>query len=205
PVTRLRELERDAAQLQGERGEIIAAIAQANGKIAETELQIIQLDQNLRTDVLKELREIEGQVGELTERKVAAEDELRRDTIRSPQDGVVHELAVHTVGGVISPGETLMFIVPEKDVLAIEAKVAPQDIDQVIGGERAVVRLTAFNRRTTPELFGTVTRVSPDITEEHEKGLAYYTARVQLSDGEIQRLHGLKLIPGMPAEVHIQT
>ncbi len=205
PITRLKTLQRDATQLQGGRGEIVAAIAQANGKIAETELQSIQLDQDLNTEVLEELREIEGQAGELIERKVAAEDELRRVAIRSPQDGVVHELAVHTVGGVIGAGETLMFIVPENDALAIEARVAPQDIDQVVLGQGVVVRLSAFNQRTTPELLGTTTRISAGITEDPEKGLAYYTARIELSQKELRRLHGLKLVPGMPAEVHIRT
>jgi HlyD family secretion protein len=205
PVTRLKALQRDAAQLRGERGEIVAAIAQAKGKIAETELQTIQLDQDLRTEVLQELREIEGQAGELIERKVAAEDELRRVAIRSPQDGVVHELSVHTVGGVIGPGETLMFIVPEKDALAIEARVAPQDIDQVVLGRPAVVRLSAFNQRTTPELLGTTARISADVTEDPEKGLAYYTTRIELSQSELLSVDGLKLVPGMPAEVHIRT
>lgn len=205
PITRLTTLQREASRLDGERGQIIASIAQTRGKIAETELQVIQLDQQARTEALKELREIEGKQGELIERKVAAEDQLKRVDIRSPQDGVVHQLAVHTVGGVIGPGEVLMLIVPEADTLTIEAHVAPQDIDQVVVGQPATVRLSAFNQRTTPELFGEVIRIAADLTQDQRTGATYYTARIRLSESETARLKGLKLLPGMPAEVYIRT
>lgn len=205
PIARLTSLQREAARLQGERGQVISAMAQAKGKIAETELQIIQLDQNMRTEVLKELREIETKRGEQAERRVTAEDQLKRIDIRSPQDGIIHQLAVHTVGGVIGPGETLMLVVPESDALTVEVKVAPQEIDHIAIGQPAVVRLSAFNQRTTPELNGTVTRVSADLTKDQQSGLSFYTARVELPDSELQRLRGHKLVPGMPAEVHVQT
>lgn len=205
PLTRLVSLQREEARLEGERGQIIASAAQARGKISEIKLQIIQLDQDLRSEVLKELREIEGKYGELVERKVAAEDQLKRIEIRSPQAGVVHQLEVHTVGGVISPGEVLMLIVPQADALIVEAQVAPQDIDHATVGQEAVVRFSAFNQRTTPELFGTVTRVSADLSKDPQSGLTYYTARVALPNSELARLGSLKLVPGMPAEVHIQT
>ena len=205
PITRLTTLQREASRLDGERGQIIASIAQTRGKIAETELQVIQLDQQARTEALKELREIEGKQSELIERKVAAEDQLKRVDIRSPQDGVVHQLAVHTVGGVIGPGEVLMLIVPEADTLTIEAHVAPQDIDQVVVGQPATVRLSAFNQRTTPELFGEVVRIAADLTQDQRTGTTYYTARVRLPESETARLKGLKLLPGMPAEIYIRT
>jgi HlyD family secretion protein len=207
PLTRLAALQRESARLEGERGQIIASMAQAKGKIAETELQIIQVDQEQRAEVLKELREIEGKLGELTERKVAAEDQLSRIDIRSPQDGAVHQLAVHTIGGVVTAGETLMLIVPQADALTIEAHVAPRDIDQVSVGQPTLVRFSAFNQRTTPELSGTVTRVGADLTkdEKTQGAEAYYTIRIALAEGERDRVPGLKLVPGMPAEVHIQT
>lgn len=209
PVTRLDALQREASRLEGERGQIIAGIAQAQGKIAETELQIIQIDHDQRTDVLKELSEIEGKVGELAERKVAAEDQLQRIDIRSPQDGIVHQLSVHTIGGVVSAGETLMLIVPQADALTIEAQVAPQYIDQVWTGQQALVRFTAFNRRTTPELSGTVVHVAADLIKDqtNQNAEAYYMIRIALGEGERDRLArlGLKLVPGMPAEVHIRT
>jgi len=159
-------MQREATRLEGERAQLIASIAQARGKIAETELQIIQVDQDLRTEVMKDLREAQGKVAELSERRVAAEDQLKRIDIRAPQAGIVHQLAIHTVGGVVTQGEPIMLIVPEADALIIEAKVAPQDIDHVRVGQPAFIRFTAFNQRTTPEFNGVVSRVSADLTKE---------------------------------------
>ena len=141
------QLQRDQTRLLGERGSLIADIARARGKISETELQIIQLDQDFRTEVLKELRDAQGKIAELKERVTAAEDQLKRVDLRAPQSGFVHQLAVHTVGGVISNGETIMQIVPRADELVAEAKVAPNDIDQVAVGAKAVVRIMAGNQR----------------------------------------------------------
>jgi HlyD family secretion protein len=204
-VSRLSALEREASSLEGQRGQLIAAVAQAEGKIAETSLQIIQIDEQTRADVMKELREIQGRVAELTERRVAAEDQLKRVDIRAPSAGYVHQLAVHTVGGVITPAEPAMLIVPVDEALNLEAKVLPQDIDQLTPGQPAVVRIHASNQRTTPELQGTVTRISADVTREQQTGLTYYTIRVALLPGEIQRLQGIKLVAGMQAEVFVQT
>ncbi|RCS21659.1 HlyD family type I secretion periplasmic adaptor subunit [Phyllobacterium salinisoli] len=209
-LTRLIALQRDAASLKGETGQLIASIAEAKGKIAETQLKIIQLDQDLRTEVLKELRESDGKIAELVERKIAAQDQLQRIDIRAPIDGTVHQLAVHTVGGVIGRGEILMLIVPEADALTIEAKVAPMDIDQVVIGQSALVRLSAFSQATTPELTGRVAVISADLTKDQQTApgqmaVAYYTAQIELPPSELARLRGLKLVPGMPVEVHIQT
>src|SRR3954462_12198162 len=170
PITRVTALERDAARLEGERGSLVSTIAQTKGKMTETELQILQIDQDLRTEVGKDLAEIRAKTSELVEKKVAAEDQLKRIDIRAPQDGVVHQLAIHTVGGVISQGEPLMLIVPQADALKAEAKIAPQDIDNVRIGQRAVLRLSAFNQRTTPELDGEVTMVSADISQDQKTG-----------------------------------
>lgn len=205
PIQRVTQLERDAARLQGESGQLTAATAQAKGKISEIELQIIQIDQDLRSEVAKELREIQGRIAELVERKVAAEDQLKRVDIRAPQDGVVHQLAVHTVGGVVSPGEPMMLIVPDADALMIEAKVAPQDIDQIRVGQGAVLRLSAFNQQTTPELNGTVDRVAADLVTDQRTGVSHYTVRIALPPREVERLKGLRLVPGMPVEAFVQT
>ena len=131
PLTKLTQLERDATRLEGEAAQLIAQTAQAGGKISETELQIIQIDQDLSSEVAKETREIDGKIGEFVERKVTAEDQLKRIDIRAPQDGTVFQSNVHTVGGVITAGDAIMLIVPEADNLTVEAKVNPQDIDQV--------------------------------------------------------------------------
>ena len=158
PITRVTSLKREETRLRGERGQLISTVAQAKGKISETELQIMQIDQDLRSEVSKELREVQAKIAELVERKVAAEDQLKRIDIRAPQDGIVHQSIVHTVGGVIGPGDPLMLVMPEGDELSIEVKVAPQDIDQLRQGLDTVLRLSAFNQRTTPEMKGQVTR-----------------------------------------------
>jgi HlyD family secretion protein len=205
-ITRLTALERDAARIEGERGSLVSSLAQTKGRITETELQILQIDQDLRTEVGKDLAEIRGKSSELVEKKVAAEDLLKRVDIRAPQDGTVHQLAVHTVGGVITAqGEPIMLIVPEADALTVEAKVPPQDIDQVRLGQTAVLRFSAFNQRTTPELNGKVSRVSADVSLDQRSGSTFYTIRVGVPETELARLKGLKLVPGMPVESFIQT
>jgi HlyD family secretion protein len=205
PINRVTQLEREATRLKGERGQLVASIAQAKGRISETELQIIQIDQDLRSEVAKELGEIQAKSAELIEKRVAAEDHLKRIDIRAPQAGTVHQMSVHTVGGVIAGGDPLMLIVPENDELAIEVKVAPQDIDQLTIGQEAVLRLSAFNRRTTPEIKGTVSRVAADLIQDQNTGTAFYTARIAVDPNEIERLEGLRLVPGMPIEAFIQT
>ena len=204
-LTRLTTLERDAARLNGERAQYIASRAQAKGKITETELQIIQVDKDMVSDVSKDLRETNDKIGEFVERKVTAEDQLRRTDIRAPQDGMVLQSTVHTVGGVITAGDAIMMIVPQTDDLQVEAKVNPQDIDKLQIGQKTLLRLSAFNQRTTPELNGVVTRVSPDVTTDQRTGQSYYTIRVSMPPEEVARLGDVKLIPGMPVEAFVQT
>lgn len=204
--TRVTSLEREKSQLDGERGQLIASIAQAKGKIAEIEVQILQVDRDMRSEVGKDLAEIRGKTSELVEKKIAASDLLKRIDIRAPQDGVVHQLAVHTVGGVITAqGEPIMLIVPEADTLTVEAKVQPQDIDQLHPGQATMLRFPAFSQRTTPELNGDVSRISADVTQDQKTGANYYTVRITFPDTEIARLGAIKLVPGMPVEAFIQT
>jgi len=205
PITRLTALERDTARLEGERSQLSGMTAQAKGKIAEIELQIIQVDQDLRTEVGKDLIEARSKISELAERKTAAVDQLNRIDIRAPQSGRVHQLTVHTVGGVISPGEQIMLIVPDADALAVEVKIAPRDIDQVYVGQTASMRFAAFNQKTTPEIEGEVSMVSADLTQDQRTGTSYYTVRVLPKPEELARLGTAKLVPGMPVDVFIQT
>jgi HlyD family secretion protein len=202
---RLNSLKTQLATYGGERGEKIAYQAQAAGRITETKLQILQVDQDLKTEVGKELREIQAQIGEYVERKVAAEDELKRIDIIAPQSGVVHQLTVHTVGGVVSPADPIMLIVPEGDDLALEVQIAPKDIDQIHLGQKAVLRMSAFNTRVTPELNGHVSRIAADLTTDERTGMTYYLARIATPSEELSKLGGLTLVPGMPAEAMIQT
>jgi len=204
-LSRVTQLERDAARLDGDRGQLIAASAQTKGKITETELQIIQIDKDLNTEVSKDMRETNDKIGEFVERKVTAEDQLRRVDIRAPQDGLVMQSTVHTIGGVISAGDAIMLIVPQSDNLSVEARVNPQDIDQLQLGQKTLLRFSAFNQRTTPELNGIVSRVSADTTTDQRTGQSYYTMRVALPSEEVARLGDVKLIPGMPVEAFVQT
>jgi HlyD family secretion protein len=205
PITRVTALKREETRLRGERGQLISSVAQAKGRISETALQILQVDQELRSEVSKELREAQAKTAELVERQVAAQDQLRRIDIRAPQDGLVHQSVVHTVGGVVNAGEALMLVVPETEALSIEVKVAPQDIDQLRPGLDTVLRLSAFNQRTTPELKGQVSVVAADLVTDQRSGAQYYPVRVTFGDGERERLGSAKLMPGMPVEGFIQT
>ena len=205
PIARMTALERDTARLEGERSQLSGAIAQSKGKIAEIQLQIIQVEQDLRTEVGKDLIETRSKLSELSERKTAAVDQLNRIDIRAPQSGRVHQLAVHTVGGVIAPGEQIMLIVPDADALAIEVKIATREIDQVYFGQAATMRFAAFNQRTTPEIEGSVTMVSADLTQDQRSGASYYTVRVALKPEELAKLGASKVVPGMPVDVFIKT
>ena len=205
PISKMTALEREATRVQGQQGNLIAAIARARARIAETELQIIQIDRDLASEVARELREIDAKIGEFVERRVAAEDQLKRIDIRAPQSGTVHQSTVHTVGGVINAGETMMLIVPKADRLIIEAKVDPQNIDQLRVGQTALLRFSAFNQRATPEINGTVSNVSADITTDERTGAGYYTVRITMAQAEIARLGSVALVPGMPVEAFIKT
>lgn len=205
PLTRLNALERDAARVEGERSQLIGAIAEAKGKITETQLQILQVDQDLRSEVGKDLADTRSKVSEFVERKVAAEDQLKRIDIRAPQNGIVKQLSVHTVGGVIAAGDPIMLIVPDADALTVEAKIAPQDIDQLYLGQLASLRFTAFNQRTTPEISGKVSLISPDITQDPKTGASYYLVQITPNASEVARLGDVKLMPGMPVESFIKT
>ncbi|MCC6778662.1 MAG: HlyD family type I secretion periplasmic adaptor subunit [Hyphomicrobiales bacterium] len=204
-INRLTQLEREATRLDGEQAQLLASIAQVRGKMAEIELKIVQIDQDLSSEVSKEMREIDGKIGEFIERKIAADDQLQRVDIRSPQDGTVFQLAVHTVGGVIAPGEAIMLIVPNADNLAVEAKVNPQDIEQVRLGQKSRLRFPAFNTATTPEIDSEVTRISADTSVDQRSGLSYYLIRVSVPAHQLARLGQSRLVPGMPVECFIQT
>lgn len=205
PVTRVLTIKRDTARIEGEHGALIAQIARISGQITEIELQLIEIDETVRLDAQKEYRDVEARLSELAERRIAAEDMLKRIDLRAPQSGIVHELAVHTVGGVINPGDVLMGIVPVDDARTIEVHLPTTDIDQVAMGQPVMLRFIAFNQRTTPELTGSISRLAADLTREPQTGATYYTARVAVSDAEMARLGAVDLIAGMPVEAYIQT
>ena len=205
PLARLTTLQRESARIEGERGQLISTIAETKAKIGEAQLQIVRLDQDVRTEVVKDLGEAQGKEAELSERSVAARDVLDRIEMRAPTSGVIHQLAAHTIGGVIRPGDTIMEVVPDSDDLQIEARLQPNDIDQVRKGQQAHVRFSAFNQRVTPQLIGEVSYVSPDTTRDTQTNTSYFTVRIMLPEEERRRLAGLQLSSGMPAEVFMQT
>jgi HlyD family secretion protein len=205
PLTRLTTLQREAARIEGERGQLTSSIAETKSKVGEAQLQMVRLDQDFRSDVVKDLVEAQGKEAELVQRSVAAQDQLNRIEIRAPTGGIIHQLATHTIGGVIRGGDTVMEVVPDSDDLQIEAHVQPNDIDHVHTGQDAFVRLSAFNQRTTPQLTGKISFVSATTSQDQQGNNSYYTVRISLSDDEVHRLGGQQLIPGMPAEVFMQT
>ncbi len=196
---------RELARLIGEKAEIEAGIARAGVRISEVKLQIIAVDEAARTDAQRELSTVDPKLAEQRERSTAIEDRLKRTDIRSPITGVINELSVNTLGGVISPAEKLVTIVPEGAALKIEAKLAPTDIDQVHVGQTAKLRFSAFNQRTTPELTGKIAYVSAATSIDQATGQPFYLAEISISETELAKLGDNRLRPGMPLEVFITT
>jgi HlyD family secretion protein len=205
PVSRVMAMDRETARLDGERGELVASKASAEARIAEVKVQILQIDEEDLSQTLTDLRDIEGKVAELKERKLSVASRLERMVIKSPITGDVYQLAVHTIGGVIGPGEPLMLIVPEADELILQAQVMPQDIDKVQPGQIAHIRFPAFNSRLTPEVAARVTQISADTSRTDASSPAFYSVRLMISASELAKLGSNKLKPGMPAEAFIQT
>jgi HlyD family secretion protein len=204
-ITRLVALQRDSARLLGERGQLTASIAQAKGKISETELKTLQIDQDFRSSVAKELADVRAKYAETFEKQIAARDQTEKLDLRAPQAGVVHDLNVHTRGGVITPGDTVMTIVPDQDSLVVETHVTPQDIDQVKLGQAAILRFTNFNQRTTPEIDGEVMRIGADVSREDKSSPGYFVVRIAIPQAQMNKLGHTHLMPGMPVEVFIRT
>lgn len=196
---------RDFARLQGEQGEIDAAIARARSKVNEIRLQIIAIDETARTEAQRELTAVETKLSELQDRQMAISDRLSRTEIRAPLSGTINELNIHTIGGVITPAEVLVTIVPTNARLKVEVMLQPTAIDQVEPGSSARLRLTALNQRTTPELFGLVSHVSPATTRDAASGQLYYKGDVEIKEGELAKIGQSRLIPGMPVEVYVTT
>lgn len=189
-MSQVNALERNAARLRGERGQLVASIASAKGRISEIELQLLQVDQTMRAEVADELRDVANEREKLIEQEETALDQLKHIEIKAPVGGAVHQLAIHTVGGVITPAEVLMQIVPRASTLTVEARIAPQDIDQLAIGQDATLRLTAFNRNTTPELRGAVIRVSADLETDQQTGVSFFRAGITVPDAELSRFVG---------------
>ncbi|MCG8544781.1 MAG: HlyD family type I secretion periplasmic adaptor subunit, partial [Alphaproteobacteria bacterium] len=204
-AVRVNRLSRDVEEKRGEAAELSADIASTTGRASETELEIVRLERGFQEEVAAELRTVGAELNTLTERRIAANDRLRRTQITAPRQGVVLNLQVHNVGHVIAPGEKIMEIVPANDQLVVKAQIRPEDIDRVVAGASAELVLSAFNRRTTPRLYSRVVRVSPDQIEGRTGEPPHYAAILKISKEQAVRLGDLELLPGMPVEVYIRT
>ncbi|QIB64747.1 HlyD family type I secretion periplasmic adaptor subunit [Kineobactrum salinum] len=202
---RLTEMEREQASLVGENAEALSRIAGNEIRIGETRLQIIQLDLNRHREIVDELEEVQAKLYDFGERLRAIEDRIARSVIRAPVSGVVLGLAVHTVGGVIGPGTSLMDIVPEQQQLVIDAEIAPGDIDRVQAGDSARIRFSAFKGATTLVAQGSILNISADRLLREATGTPYYLAQVEVDPASLARMPQMRLVPGMPAEVLINT
>ncbi|SFN87594.1 HlyD family secretion protein [Mesorhizobium sp. NFR06] len=202
---RLSNVRLDATRAKGESGRLAAAVAEAQVKITETELQVLQLDEQRRSEVTNELRETEAKRSELDERKIVAQDELTKTEVRAPQSGTIQQSTIHTVGGVIAPGELLMTIVPDSDTLVVDALIPPSRVDDVRAGQPVSIRFPAFDAGTTPACRGMVKWLSADLIKDQQRQLSYFTGRISVEDKAACLTDAKVLKPGMPAEVHITT
>lgn len=203
--SRLADSKRTVAQLSGERSQLLSDEATAGKRITEIELQIVQLGKDRRAEVLTDLVDTEGRLAKLEEQRLALEDQIAHLDIRAPVDGIVHQLSTHTIGGFLSPGEAAMNIVPSRDMLTVEMRIKPADVDQVSIGQAARLRFSAFNQRTTSEIEGNVESLSPDVSINEQTGETWYSARIAISPEERAKLGKLALIPGMPVEAYIKA
>ncbi len=203
--SRVYAMQREATRIRGDHGGLVAQIARVRAQISEVNIQKLSIDQDAQTLAQKEIRSIEGKIAELSERRVAVRDKLKRINIRAPLSGTVHELTAHTIDGIISPAEPIMLIVPKNDDLTIEARISPTDIDQISIDQEVKLRFSAFNQRTTPELPSKLKQISADITRDRNTGQSYYIARIEVDEKALSKLGQQKLVPGMPVEVFITT
>lgn len=205
PLTRVLELKRQSSQIEAQRAEHATDIARATNSIGEVGLQRIQARQDFRESVTSEIRDVQARIQSLNERRIAAAARLARIEITAPQSGRVLDLNVHTVGGVIQPGETIMEIVPDSDDLILQARVLPTDVDKLQVGQSTRIRFSGFDQQVTPELYGILEGFSADRLEDPRRGESYFLARIRIGEAEQGKLENLELLPGMPAEVFIQT
>jgi HlyD family secretion protein len=205
PNSRVLSVEREEARLQGQQAELAASKASTEARIGEVKLRILQLEEDRRTEALTDLRDTEARIAELQQKRIASASRLSRTSIKAPITGTIYQLAIHTEGGVIGAGDTLMLIVPEGDNLVLQAQVSPNDVDQVVVGQTAQVRFPAFNARVTPEVTAHVTQIAADTARMDNNSPPFYAVKIEISAEELKSLGDHELKPGMQAEAFIQT
>jgi HlyD family secretion protein len=204
-ASRVLSLEREAARLGGQRGQMMAQTAQLKGQVSELEIELLRLGASRREEAITTLRDLGFRELELKERRIAQTEQLSRLDVRAPLAGIVLDMTVFALKSVVRAAEPILYIVPSDSALVVDAQVDPIHIDTVRVGQDAVLNFSAFNTRTTPQLFGAISKVSPDAFVDEATKRSFYRAEVLLKDGELAKLEGLELIAGMPVEVFIQT
>jgi HlyD family secretion protein len=204
-ASRVLSLDREAARLEGQRGQMVAQTAQLKGQISEMEIELLRLGASRREEAVTTMRDLGFRELELKERRIALIEQLSRLDVRAPLAGVVLDMAVYALKSVVRPADPILYIVPSDSELVVDAQIDPIHIDSVRAGQEAVLNFSAFNTRTTPQLFGTVSKVSPDAFVDEATKRSFYRAEVLLRAGELPKLEGQELIAGMPVEVFIQT
>lgn len=207
-ATRMRELERARAQLQGQRGQYTASVAQTRGAARENEIQVLEAERSFRERTASDLRDVETRLGDILPRWTAARDQLERTAIRSPATGAVVGLSVFTPGGVVAPGQKLMDIVPERTPLLIQARIAPEDADDLNVGQRTLVKFSGLHERTLPNLEGRLTRLSADSFTDEKSGMSYFTGEITVPRDQLGLIKDVRgadfaLRAGMPVQVLI--
>ncbi len=205
PMTRVNDLEIEIQRLEGDRGQATASVARVTNQSSEIRIQRLQVESDHLTEVIGDLKDTDAKLAELSQQQVTTRDALNRIEIRSPVDGEVQQLAIHTSGGVVQGGETLMLVVPAGDQLLVEAKIDTQHIAEVEAGHTAFMRFTAFDSRTTPQVVGHVDSVSGDAETDEKTGASFYRARLSLKITDLPASLQGRLMAGMPVEVQIQT
>jgi HlyD family secretion protein len=204
-INRLNEMERTAVQMKGSKAALESNIAEARAHISEANEQILNVDKQIRSDAGTQLAEVVGQLNDQQVRVATTSDTVDRSEIRAPQSGVVDKIAYTTIGSAVPATQPLLQIVPDRDNMIVEARIRPQDVDQVRVGQSARVTFSGFNRQTTPDVPGKLIFVSPDLTTDQRTGQSYYRIKVRLDAGALARAPQIALKAGMPAETFVET
>ena len=205
PVGRVNQMERTAVQLEGSKAALQSNIAQARAQIAETREQMLNVDKTMRSEAGKELAEVQVMLADQHVRVASTGDTLARAVIRAPQSGTVDKIVFTTVGSAVPPAQPILQIVPDRDQLIVEARIRPQDVDQVAVGQGARVTFSGLNRQSTPDVPGKIVFVSPELAKDEHTGQSFYRVKVQLDAAALAKAPNVVLKAGMPAEVFVQT
>lgn len=204
-TTKVRALQREMARMDGALGALSASIAESRGRIAEIEIEILRLRSRLREDAITTLRDLQFREIELAEKRTSLLETLQRMEVRAPTSGVIYGKKFFAVRSVVRPAEPILYIVPQDSRLVISTRIPANHIDQVHVGQIASLRFAAFDMRTTPEIFGHVTKVSPDVFVDNITGETYYSAEILPDASEIPKLGDVEIVPGMPVQAFLRT